>query len=86
MVDIDAVYTGYVTYIFGDVTLAALAFLFIIVLIGLRFNWGLEAFLVVLTPTILLVVNNTLAIGMQPLILMGMGLLIGFGILALIRR
>ncbi|UCD07243.1 MAG: hypothetical protein JSW41_05470 [Candidatus Aenigmatarchaeota archaeon] len=86
MVDINAVYEGYVTYVFGDITLASLGFLFIITLIGLRFNWGLEAFLVVLTPTILLVLNTTLAIGLQPLMLIGMGLLMGFGLLALLRR
>jgi len=87
MVDTTTLVNNYVIYVFGDVVLTALAFLFIITLIGVRYGWGLEAFVVVLTPTLLVIAGPTvLPPGIEPLYLMGLGLIIGFGLLALIRR
>jgi len=86
MVDINAVAQNYIMYVFGDVILAMIGFLIIITLIGMRFGWGLEAFTVVLTPTIILMVDSYIPIGLEPLMLMGIGFIIGFGMLAILRR
>jgi hypothetical protein len=84
--DITGLYNNFVVYVFGEPTLAALGMLFIITLIGVRFGWGLESFIIVLTPTVLVVLNGMLPLGLPALWLMGLGVLIGFGLLAMIRR
>ena len=86
MVDITSVFNNYLQYVWGDVTLASIGFLIILTLIGMRFNWGMEAFTVVLTPTLLVLLDSFLPLGVQPLYLMSIGFIIGIGILTLIRR
>jgi len=86
MVDITTVADNYIMYVFGDAVIAMIGFLIIITLIGMRFGWGMEAFTVVLTPTIILMVDTVIPLGLQPLMLLGIGLIIGFGMLAIIRR
>jgi len=86
MVDVTAVYTNYVDYIFGDAMLASLGFLLILTMIGIRFRWNLETYIIVFTPTMTLMMGSILPLDVSPLILVGLGLFIGFGLLAIIRR
>ena len=79
--------TNYVTYVFGNEIFAALGFLFILALIGIRYNYGLESFIIVFSPTILILLDTVfISTGIPQIMLIGIGLLIGFGLLAIIRR
>lgn len=86
MVDVTSVITNYATWVYGTELMAGLAFMIIVTMIGIRFGWGFESFVVVLTPTILLLMDSLVGSGLSPLFLIGIGLIIGFGLLAMIRR
>ena len=85
-VDLTVILTNYANFVFGSELFAALGFLVIITMIGIRYGWGLESFVIVLAPTLLIVVNTFIPIGIAPIFLIGVGLIIGFGMLAVIRR
>ena len=86
MVDIGAVYNNYVTYVFGDQMLAALGFLFILTMIGIKYRWNLETYIIVFCPAMSLMLGGILPLDIQPLMLIGLGSMIGMGLLAFIRR
>ena len=87
MVDVTAVYNNFIQYVFGNEILAALGFLLIVSMIGIRYRWSLETYTIVFVPLITVSLSPILeSLGLTPLMLMGMGILIGFGLLAIIRR
>jgi hypothetical protein len=86
MVDVETVYNNYVQYVFGDQMLAALGFLFILTMVGIRFHWNLETYVIVFCPALTLMLGSILPMDIQPLVLIGLGSIIGMGLLAYIRR
>lgn len=85
--DIAAIGANYITYVFGDPVLAALGFLAIITMIGIRYNWSLESFVMIYTPVIVGVLGFGVfgASGITVMWLMGLGLVIGMGMLYLLK-
>lgn len=84
--DLAAVGAYYVQYVFGGPVGAMLALLYMIALFGIRFGWSLDTFIVVLTPTLTLLVGMPFVESIKPIVLFILGLILGFGLLALIRR
>jgi len=86
MVDIGIIGQYYAEYVFGNAVLATIGLLFILVLLGIRFRWSLDTYVAVLTPFMTVLSGRYLTPELSPIFLFGVGLLIGFGLLALIRR
>ena len=84
--DITTLVNNYTQYVFGSVAYASLALIFAIVLVGVRRGWSLDSFIIVLTPLISVMSSQFLPYDISPLWLIGIGLLIGFGLVALLRR
>lgn len=78
--------TYLVDYVFGNVIFASLFLLYLLFLLGVRHGWSLDTFVVILTPTFFLLSDGFLPIDFQPIVLFVIGLLIGFGLLAVVRR
>lgn len=73
-------------YVAGNETIAMLMAMFIFTMIGIRYKWPFESYVMVYSPLLLGTFGPYIAPGIEPLMLMGLGLMIGFGLLALIRR
>ena len=84
--DITTLINNYTQYVFGSVAYASLALLFVVILVGIRKQWSLDSFIIVLTPLISVMSSQFLPYDISPLWLIGVGLLIGFGLIALLRR
>lgn len=84
--DITTLYTNWTTYIWGNPVLGMLGFMFIVTMIGVKYRWPFESYVMVFVPLLLSVFGGFIVPGVEPLVLMGLGLIIGFGLLALIRR
>ena len=84
--DISILINNFVDYVFGNIAYASMAFLLIIVIIGVKARWSLDSYVIVLTPAISFMSTQFLPYNIEPLWLMGIGMVIGFGLLALLRR
>lgn len=86
VMDISAIGTNYATYIFGSEALAAFGLLFLIALIGIRFNWSLDTYIVILTPVFVSFATLAVVPSAKIAYVIVIGLLLGFGLLAVFRR
>ena len=83
---VGTVATNYIQYVFGSPLLAGAGFMMMFVLIGIRFNWGMDLYIITMLPVVAYMTGTLMGTGLQPLILMGIGLILGLGVLALVRR
>lgn len=85
MVDTIFVFDAYTIYIFGSLLYTALAFLVIVTLVGIRYRFPLEAYMVLFPPAIGILISPYFPT-LGPLLLMGIGLIIGIALVAIVRR
>ena len=84
--DIGVIFTNLNQYVFGSVAYTSLAFILVIAMLGIRRGWSLDTFMVVLTPLFAVMSGEFLPVDINPLWLFGVGLIISFGLIALVRR
>lgn len=85
MVDVTTVVSNYTTWVFGNPFYASLFLMFILVLVGIRFRFSLDAYIVLLSPVVFLLIGNYFP-GLPVILWPAIGLLFGIGLLTLIRR
>lgn len=78
MVDYTAPLTGFTQYIFGNELLAAIGFLIIVTIIGVKYEWGVEPFIMVYLPTFSFLASVGLGLGgLYQIALVGIGVAVG---------
>jgi hypothetical protein len=83
---VGTVANNYIQYVFGSPLLAGAGFMLMFILIGIRFNWGMDLYIITMLPIISYMTGTLMGTGLEPLVLMGVGLLLGLGILAMVKR
>lgn len=80
---------AWVNYVFGSMELTVLVVMVFIFALGLSKNWPLDLYIVTIPPLILIMSLRTIALlppAIWVLVLLGFGIIVGVGMLRLIRQ
>lgn len=80
---------AWVNYVFGSMEITVIVVMIFVIGLGISRNWPLDLFIVTIPPLVLLMSLRTIALlppAVWVLVLLGFGLIVGVGMLRLIRQ